>query len=223
MNDALTWLLSNRSLPLRIAVGVTVLSLFALFEIRERGWRDARRWREYGFLLACVAIAIAYGICNDLVTSRISPEYFLFFKGAVEHVSNEAAAHPELHRGELDLQAIRIGTLATWTAGLIAGALLLTANSIGRWPALSLPRLARFVPLMFVLAIICAVTLGFIGYHGGLAWMSVDFREMVLRDEMRPYHLMCVYGVHLGGYLGALIGLVFGIIRIFISRRRPTP
>jgi hypothetical protein len=214
------WLVSNESLPLRIAVGVVILAIFAVSELRERGWRDARRWREYAFLVASVALAIAYGITNDLITSRISPEYFLFFKGAAERVSNEAAANPALHRGELDLQAIRIGTLATWSAGLIGAALLLTANSIGNWPRPSLRRLARYVALMFALAIVGAVALGIIGYRGGLTWTSGDFAEMVANDEMRPHRLMCTYGIHLGGYLGALLGLLIGIARVLIVRRR---
>lgn len=164
-------------------------------------------------------ISIVYGITNDLITSRISPEYFLFFKGAADHVSVEAAANPEAHRGELDLQAVRIGTLATWTAGLIAGALLLTANSLGRWPRLRLRALARFVPPIFIAAILGGALLGIIGYQGGLEWMG-DFRELIAANEMRPYRLMCTYGIHLGGYVGAGLGLLLGVARVIAERRR---
>ena len=42
--------------------------------------RNATRWREYGFLALCVAVAIVYGIVNDQITSRISWEYFYYGK-----------------------------------------------------------------------------------------------------------------------------------------------
>lgn len=218
----ISWLVSDDSLPYRIGAGALIFITLALFDVYKNRSR-ATRWREYAFLLACVAIAIVYGVTNDLITSRISPEYFLYFKGAVEHVSNEAAANPELHRGELDLQAIRIGTLATWTAGLIAGAFLLLANTIGNWPRLQMRRLARFVPLIFIAAIVCAIALGFIGGRGGLAWSSADFREMIARDEMRPYRVMCVYGIHLGGYAGSLLGLLIAMARVLWIRRKSHP
>lgn len=219
MQDAWSWLVSDRSLPYRITIGASIFAVLAIVDLRRNG-QAATRWREYAFLLSCVAIAIVYGITNDLITSRISPEYFLFFKGAVEHVSNEAAASPEAHRGELDLQAMRIGTLATWTAGLIAGAFLLIANSFGGWPRLSMKQLARYVPLLFVAAIICAIALGVVGGKGGLLWTSADFREMVARDEMRPFRVMCVYGIHLGGYVGSLAGLLLSIVLVLRARRR---
>ena len=214
-----TWLISDRSLPYRIAVGVLIFATLAIVDLRRNGSR-ATRWREYVFLLACVVAAMTYGIVNDLITSRISPEYFLYFKGALERVSNDAAMNPEAHRGELDLQAVRIGALATWTAGLIAGAFVLVANSLGRWPRLSMRQLAWFVPPIFIAAIIGAIALGVLGAKGGLISLG-DFREMVARDEFRPFRLMCVYGIHLGGYAGSLAGLIAAIALIARRRRQP--
>lgn len=218
MRDAWSWIVSDGSLPFRIAAGVLIFATMAIVELRRKG-KAAKRWREYAFLLGCVAIAIVYGITNDLVTSRISPEYFLFFKGAAERVSAEAAANPELHRAELDWQAVRIGTLATWTAGLLAGAFLLIANSFGRWPRLSMRRMARYVPIIFAAAIVGGVLLGIVSYRGGLIWMA-EFREMVANDEMRPFRVMCTYGIHLGGYIGSLLGLLASIALVIRARHR---
>ena len=213
------WLLSNDSLPYRIAIGGLIFAAMAIADLRRNGSR-ATRWREYAFLLLSVSVSIAYGIANDLVTSRISPEYFLFFKGAAERVPVEAAADPVLHRAALDWQAIRIGTLATWSVGLIAGALLLIANTLGRRPRLTMRKLARSLPLLIGCAILGAAVLGPIGYAGGLTWMSQDFRVMVASDEMRPFRLMAVYGLHLGGYVGAGIGCVGAMCWIIWQRRR---
>ncbi|MEO0446981.1 MAG: hypothetical protein AAF191_12985, partial [Verrucomicrobiota bacterium] len=41
----------------------------------------AIRWKEYGFLLASLAIGALYGVGVDQITSRISQDYFLLLKG----------------------------------------------------------------------------------------------------------------------------------------------
>lgn len=219
MQSFSTWLLSDRSLYLRVCIGCAIFATLAIVDYRKHGPR-ATRWREYAFLIACVAIAIAYGITNDLITSRISPEYFLFFKGAAERVSSEVAARPEAHRAALDWQAVRIGTFATWSVGLLAGAAILVANTVGGWPRLAMSRLLRLVPVLFVAAVLLAIPMGWLGGTGRLTWTSADFAEMVARDEMRPYRVMCVYGIHLGGYVGAGVGLLAVLIRVILLRRR---
>jgi hypothetical protein len=61
--------------------------------------------------------------------------------------------------------------------------------------------------------------LGVIGYLGGLAPLSEDFREMVRHNEFRPYRFMAVYGIHLGGYVGGALGTILAIISIRRRRR----
>src|SRR4051812_7221483 len=78
-----TWFKSEASLPVRIALGAAIFGVFAAVDLYRRG-RAATRWREYAFLLAVVAIAMAYGVINDQVTSRISWEYFFYGKGLAE-------------------------------------------------------------------------------------------------------------------------------------------
>jgi hypothetical protein len=217
MREAWRWMISDASLPIRIAIGLSIFATLAITDYRANRER-ATRWREYAFLFACVGVAIAYGILNDLITSRISIEYFLFGKGVAERVSADVAAHPELHRGRLDLEAIRIGTLATWSAGLIAGAAILVTNSIGARPRLRMRHMLRFVPILAASAILFAALGGWIGHSGFFARFSDDFAEMLARDEMRPRRFMAVFGIHLGGYLGALLGLV--IVCVLLWRKR---
>ena len=61
--------------PYRITFGLLVLAALAILDWYQKG-PAATRWREYLFLLLCVAVAMAYGIANDQITSRISWEYF---------------------------------------------------------------------------------------------------------------------------------------------------
>lgn len=220
MLEAWRWLISDRSLPVRIAIGAAIFAVLAILDYRENG-KQATRWREYAFLLVCVACALFYGIANDLITSRISVEYFLFGKGVAERVSGEAAADPDAHRGELDLQAIRIGALATWSAGLIAGAAMLVTNTLSARPRLRMRAMLHYIPLIGLLAIAGAVLLGWVGSTGFYTRFSRDFATMVAGDEMRPFRFMAVFGIHLGGYLGALVGLVIACVKIWMRRGEP--
>lgn len=217
MQDAWHWIVSDRSLPVRIAIGLGIFTTLAIVDYRAHRER-ATRWREYAFLFLCVLCAMAYGILNDLVTSRISIEYFLYGKGVAARVSGEVAANPERHRGTLDLEAMRIGTLATWSAGLIAGATLLVTNTLGRRPRLRMGQMLWTIPSIGVAAMTVAALGGWVGSTGFFTRFSDDFTEMLARDEMRPYRFMAVFGVHLGGYVGALLGLIGGALMVW--RRR---
>ena len=66
MRDAWMWMLSDRSLPIRIAIGLAIFAALATADIWKNGDR-ATRWREYLFLAICVGFAITYGIANDLI------------------------------------------------------------------------------------------------------------------------------------------------------------
>ena len=101
--------------------------------------------------------------------------------------------------------------MATWSAGLIIGVALLLANNPWRKvPRLSYRRLYGLLPLLVLVPFICAAILGAIGYAGWLARWSADFRVMVAQDEWRPYRFMCVFGMHLGGYIGGLLAMAVG-------------
>ena len=207
MGDLWHWIISDRSLPLRIAIGVSIFAVLAILDYRKHR-EKATRWREYAFLFLCAAFAIGYGILNDLITSRISVEYFLFGKGVAKRVSAEVAANPDAHRGTLDLHAIRIGTVATWSAGLIAGAALLVTNTLGDRPRLRMRQMLWLLPMIALCAIALAVAGAWLGYEGFFARFSEEFAQMLAKDEMRPRRFIAVFGIHLGGYVGALLGLI---------------
>jgi hypothetical protein len=41
-----------------------------------------------------------------------------------------------------------------------------------------------------------------------------DFAETLRVNLWRPRRFMTVYGIHLGGYLGGLIAMIFAVVRI---------
>ena len=55
---------------------------------------------------------------------------------------------------------------------------------------------------------------------GAFVAFNSDFREMVAVDQWRPKRFMAVYGEHLGGYVGGLLGTTIAIVRIVRERRR---
>jgi hypothetical protein len=198
---------SNAGLLLRIAVGVGFFAILALRDLAQNHER-ATRWREYAVLLTCVLAAIAYGVLNDQVTSTISWEYFYYGKGLDEQLGPHLPPDPL----RLHLAAAIVGIKATWSAGLIIGVVLLLANN----PSKSLPRL-RYASLLKQLPLILLITatfavLGALTGHAGLpAHWNEDFAEMIRRNEMRPRNFMTAYGIHLGGYIGGLFGMLAAI------------
>src|SRR5437870_5921444 len=109
----LHWLLhTDAGLLTRIAVGASIFAVLAMVDLWKHG-RAATRWREYGVLLIAVAVAMVYGIVNDLVTSSISWEYFFYGK-RLDRVLSDAVP-PDMAR--LHWEAAKIGMKATWSAG----------------------------------------------------------------------------------------------------------
>ncbi|MCY2951258.1 MAG: hypothetical protein NTU53_04680 [Planctomycetota bacterium] len=205
---------SDAGLAVRVGVGVSILGVLAVAEIRRRG-REARRWREYLFLLFAAGVAMAYGVVNDLITAGISWEYYYYGKGL--DVVLGATVPPAV--GALRWEAAVVGMKSTWTAGLIGGVALLIANNPrkGR-EQLPYGALCGLVPMMVAWAGLWAAVLGVVGYMGFLARFSGDFAELVREDLFRPRRFMCVYGIHLGGYVGGLIGAIAGVV--WIVRKR---
>ena len=202
--------------PIRISLGIAVLAALAIADLYKNG-RQATRWREYAFLAFCVGVAIAYGILNDLITSRISWEYFYYGKDLAPIIGPQTPPHPTA----LQFQAMRIGAAATWWAGLIIGAALLIANNPSRrMPRLKYSRLIARLPGILVITVLCAAIVGIAGDRFLLNWISQDFSELASTNLWRPHRFMTVYGIHLGGYFGGAMAVVYGISSVVMERRK---
>ena len=210
------WIIStDGGLLLRVCVGASIFATLAVTDLKRNG-THATRWREYAFLLFCVAIALLYGVVNDQITVRISPEYFLYGKGLADVVD----AHPE----RLPWEAAKVGLKATWSVGLMVGVVILLANNPKPgWPQWRYRRLMRCMPWVITSAMGCAALLGIAGHTGALALFSEDFRQMLLHNEYHPYCFMAAFGIHLGGYIGGLGGMIAAVVYIRRSRRKVAP
>ena len=216
MTAFFSWLIhSDGGLFVRIGLGVAIFAWLAVIELRRNG-RDARRWREYLLLVACVGVALLYGIINDQLTVTISREYFLYGKGVAEALGTDTPTESAMR-----WEAVKVGMKATWSAGLIIGVVLLFANNPRKdLPALPFARVYRLLPIMIIVPAMCAGILGIIGYLGGLAWLN-DYCALLIRDNLwRPYRFMAVYGMHLGGYIGGALAAITTAILIRRQRKR---
>jgi hypothetical protein len=87
-------------------------------------------------------------------------------------------------------------------------------------PQLSYSTLLWILPFIFTCCVVYAIPLGLAGYFGLFRFFSADFREMIRQGEFRPARYMAVYGIHLGGYLGGIVGTFLAVIWIRIRRVR---
>jgi hypothetical protein len=207
------WLIDgDRGLSAKIAAGLAFFALLGLWDLVKHG-KEAKRWREYAYLLCCVAAAMAYGVINDQVTATISWEYFYYGKLLVQKLG--ALTPPDM--AALRWQAVLVGLKATWTAGVLLGVVALIANNPRKArPQLPYRRLYAMVPIPLICAAICAVLLGLAGWLGAFPKTVV---ESYCSPDWRPSHFMAVFGAHLGGYAGAAIGLVLVAVRILRGRK----
>lgn len=207
------WLNSDAGLAARIAFGVVAFAALAAWDIRRRG-RDSQRWREYLFLLSAVGAALAYGVVNDQITVTISWEYFFYGKGLHEVLGAESP--PKM--AALRIESMWVGLKATWTAGLLIGVAVLVANNPRKnIPQLSYRRIYALIPLVFAAAACGGAVFGLAGWFGVFAG---SFEEIVGEDLWRPERFMAVWGAHLGGYVGGLVGTVAAVWWILRSRGR---
>lgn len=199
-------LLPDLSFPQRVSLLVALFTLFAFADwFRNRS--NATRYREYLFVAATGALGSLFAVVNDLVTMRISPAYFIDFKGIPEG--------PDFAAGVLNL-AIGAGLFA----GIVLGAGLLMANSVGRHPArLTLRQLAPYLLLPLTLAPPTALTVG-IFYREFQPQFVIEVAEKYLSSGGLP-EFAFVWGVHTGQYAGALAGEVFACLLIVRKRRTP--
>ncbi len=180
----------------RALILVALLALIAFIEYRRHG-AQAHRWREY---LALVAFALSGGLFAfgiDQITSRISPEYFLYAKG--------------LPRENFTWEVINLSLKAGVTAGFLCGGLLLFAHS--RYTSgTSLPQLDRCLPAPWIGGLVGGVLLGVIVYLGfGADWYSGSVFPSS-DDRSLPYEM--VAGIHFGVYLGGVIATIWCVTQM---------
>jgi hypothetical protein len=174
-----------------LIVGVAVAVILAVHDLRRHPGNPTRA-KEYGFLLYTTLVALLYGVVHDQLTATLSPEYFLLGKSL--------SADPAAFRWAV----AKLGARASAGMGLLAGAALLVANGSGSSERFGYRELVRLslVPLAF--AVFFAVAFGAV--NARLELGATTAREFVTDDRVRAF--VVVWAIHLGSYVGALLGVV---------------
>lgn len=209
------WLKSDAGLAARAAFGVSIFAAFAIIDFLRNG-RGAQRWREYFFLAAVTTIAMLFGAINDVITASISWEYFYYGKGLSEQLGSPVP--PD--RIRLYPQAAWIGAQAAGAVGILAGALLLlAANPRPDSPKRSYQILFRRVGTILIAAAFGGVVGGVLGHFGLLTWTNNELVLLVRARLFRPSRFLCVYGIHLGEYVGGAIGTAAVMIQCLTRKQ----
>jgi hypothetical protein len=170
--------------------------------------KRAERWKEYAAWVAFAASGATFGAANDLITSALSPAYFVIGKGLSQG--------PQLAWAAADLGA-RAGT----AAGLLIGGILLMANNPRKGMApLPYRWLARVGLVPLAMAAIGAPLIA-LGSTFDLQGLGPELARVLPESEARTFLL--VQRAHLGAYAGALVGTVcaaFLVRRIRLARSR---
>lgn len=188
----------------RVALLVFLMSLVAAIDwLRNR--QNATKWKEYGFVLISGVAGALVGLLNDLITSSVSPDYFVFGKGL------------EPGKG-LALRAAILGMKAGFSAGAIAGAICLYAGTRDcRRPPLPGGRLLRFLWRPVALAPTMAFILAFFFRWLDPFGLSIQLEGVL--DSQQMERLLTVWRIHAGLYLGLLAGVVWIIVDIVRLRK----
>ena len=190
----------------RIALLLGLMLVVSLVDFYRNGGR-AVKFREYGFIIITGAVGGTVGFVNDLITSSLSPEYFILGKGLEES--------PDL-RIQAGLFGMRVG----FSAGVIGGAVCLYASRRkSAHPPAKFSRLFRLLWMPVAGAILGGITLplGFSKFDP--ARFSALLGALLSAGEMSRFRQ--VWWAHVGLYAGMVIGLTAMILRAGKERKNP--
>ena len=171
-------------------------------------WRNgpaATRTKEYGFIWLTGAIGAVVGGVNDLITSSISPDYFILGKG--------------LPAGEgLQMRAVLFGVKEGLSAGVIAGAICVyVARVKSRRPPLEFGSVLRLLWIPTGCALIGALVVPLTAGHSDPAGLALKLADTSQAAVFVPPFLL-VWWIHTGLYAGLAGGVLWMLAKIWVLR-----
>lgn len=170
-----------------------------------RNGAQAVKYREYGFIIITGSVGAVVGLVNDLMTSSLSPDYFILGKGLEEGP-------------DLPMQAGLFGLRVGFSAGVIGGAVCLYASRRkSARPPVPFSRLYRMLWMPVTGAILCgiALPLGFSRFDPAQFSAQLD----TLLDAERISRFRQVWWTHIGLYAGMVLGLAAMLLRAAKERK----
>ncbi len=161
--------------------------------------------------LSCT-IASIYGVLHDQFTYTISPEYYTKFKFPMFRLIYDDSSN-------IRMLVALTGIIATWWVGLIMGIIFgLTALIHNVWKAMLISSV-RSIGLAIAITIFAGLAglgYGYLTCNDIKSGVSYPYDMVSLDDPAAFYMVGCM---HNSGYLGAAIGLIFGIVYIIRHKK----
>ncbi len=198
----------DASFQYRLAAGLTFFALLGLWDYVKYP-ENPKRLKEYLFLFGITGLVIFYGVLHDFVTWSISRDYYVVGKG----IPSAAEA--------FDWAVVKLAMQATWTVGLIGTViLLLTNNPDAQGRQVPYPRLLKFCLIPLMTSIVCESIFA-TGFYFQSAFMR-DYLPVELLVYTVDDAFVVVWGMHLGAYIGAGLGVLIAVIKIIHGKRTLT-
>ncbi len=165
--------------------------------------------RFFGIVLLAVLAAVSYGIAHDLVTVRVSMEYF-------------TVGHPPVFdTTSPTLLALGWGVAATWWVGLPLGFLLAAVSQNGRQhPPLSTQVVARLIVRLLAVMTAAAFLSGVIGFVlASCGQMEVPAEVALAVRASQQNRFMAAWWAHGASYVVGIVGGLGLIVSAWRMRR----
>ena len=189
----------------RAGIGIGLFVLLGLWDYWKHP-EDPKRVKEYVFLFGVTAGTMAYGVVHDYGTWLISRDYYVLAKGI------------PMAEDDFGFPMVRLALLATWNVGLIGAAILLLSNNPdtqGR--QLGYGHLLKMCAWPLVGSILCESVMGVLFYTQSTAMQNYLPIELLI---MGVDAFVAVWGMHLGAYGGAGLGVLVAVVLIVRAKRQ---
>ncbi len=167
------------------------------------------------WIALAILCGIFYGIVNDQLTVTFSPEYFSVFKRAQFSSVLEQAG---LLQAPTRVQALLVGTLATWWFGGVLGVSLSIVGLAGRRRPLATRLCLRAVVGIMLFTLCFSVLFGGVAYLAEPA-IKPSVEQWPFLDGIQAVRAAFAVGWwHNGAYLGGALGTVAAGIWMWTQR-----
>ncbi len=182
------------SFSIRILALLVFIVAMLLWDLRNPPEKRAR-WKIYFFLLLTGTIGAMFGISVDSITSQISSDYFIYGKGL--------APGPGLPG-----RVLLLGAQAGFSGAVFGGCCYLVAYRFKS----SVEDLYPFIPIPLLMGMLWGAMVGVAQYFTN----AVSLQDIILLlGADRAKLFVVVWMTHIGVYLGAVLGLIWGCLCIY--------
>lgn len=183
----------------RLIILFVLFAIVALIE-KFKNKQATYKWKEYLFLFICGISGAIFGALTDSITSKISPEYFIYGKNIP-------------YNQDFVVNILKLGAQAGFLGGVCVSFFYLTANN-PRKDIAKLPykKIAKLLSLPVIAAILAAILFGFLSKTVPADYYPKEISAILQDKALKSF--FTVWCIHSGIYFGALVTSLFVFLYI---------